>query len=85
MAQSEIPEGLATDLDKILAGAVDAPTINTDKARAYAQRLGVTLSSAPHGHVFVNGKHFDLDDVSRSVCNHEWSSLTVASLVSRPS
>ncbi|OSX61274.1 glycosyltransferase family 24 protein [Postia placenta MAD-698-R-SB12] len=62
MAQSEIPEGLATDLDKILAGAVDAPTINTDKARAYAQRLGVTLSSAPHGHVFVNGKHFDLDD-----------------------
>ena len=33
------------------------------KARAYAQRLGTTSASAPQGHAFLNGKHYELDDV----------------------
>ena len=35
-----------------------------DRARAYANRLDATASAHPLGHAFVNGKHFDLDDVS---------------------
>jgi len=34
------------------------------KARTYARRLGTTSASAPQGHAFLNGKHYELDDVS---------------------
>ena len=35
-----------------------------ENARAYAQRLQADAVSSPAGHAFVNGKHFDVDDVS---------------------
>lgn len=38
------------------------------KARDYATRLDSTLASSLTGHVFVNGKHFLLDDVSAMSC-----------------
>ncbi|PIL30079.1 hypothetical protein GSI_07656 [Ganoderma sinense ZZ0214-1] len=50
--------GLETDLDKILEGTAG----DLEKQRAYALRLGTSLASAPQGHAFFNGKHFDLDD-----------------------
>ncbi|TBU43432.1 glycosyltransferase family 24 protein [Dichomitus squalens] len=56
--QEELPEGLETDLDTILEGTEG----DLDKQRAYATRLSTKLSEAPQGHVFFNGKHFDLDD-----------------------
>lgn len=34
-----------------------------DRAHSYATRLDATTSSFPRGHAFVNGKHFQLDDV----------------------
>jgi hypothetical protein len=37
-----------------------------EKVRHYTHRLSVDLASAPQGHAFVNGKHFDLNDVSES-------------------
>ena len=55
----DLPEGLETDLDKIFAGTEG----DLEKQRAYALRLGTSLASAPDGHAFFNGKHFDLDDV----------------------
>ncbi|CDO68442.1 Glycosyltransferase Family 24 protein [Trametes cinnabarina] len=57
-AQEELDEDLEQDLDVILEGTEG----DLEGPRAYAMRLGATLSSAPQGHVFVNGKHFDLDD-----------------------
>lgn len=40
--------------------------ISYDKIQKYSERLGATLSASPTGHVFVNGKHFKLDDVNCS-------------------
>ncbi|KZT07030.1 glycosyltransferase family 24 protein [Laetiporus sulphureus 93-53] len=56
-----LEEGIVTDLDAILRGLPGSED-QLDKARAYAARLDAGLSSAPQGHAFVNGKHFDLDD-----------------------
>lgn len=58
-AKENLPEGIETDFDAILAGGEG----DLDAARTYATRLSATLSTAPQGHVFFNGKHFDLDDV----------------------
>jgi UDP-glucose:glycoprotein glucosyltransferase len=52
------------DFDAIVTGALES-SISLDKVRTYAERLGATLASAPLGHTFLNGKHFDIDDVSR--------------------
>ena len=57
-AEEPIPE-----LDAVLRGDVPALNESVEKARAYAVRLGASAAAAPHGHAFVNGKHFDLDDV----------------------
>ena len=57
-AEEPIPE-----LDAILKGDVSTLNESVEKARAYAARLGATAAAALHGHAFVNGKHFDLDDV----------------------
>ncbi|KAJ3001154.1 hypothetical protein NUW54_g6613 [Trametes sanguinea] len=57
-AQEELDEDIEKDLDVILEGSEG----DLEKPRAYARRLGASLSTAPQGHVFVNGKHFDLDD-----------------------
>lgn len=58
-AKEGLPEGIETDFDIIIAGGEG----DLDAARTYATRLSATLSTAPQGHVFFNGKHFDLDDV----------------------
>lgn len=50
-------------LDAILAGEDEESVARIDAARAYARRLSADTASAPTGHVFVNGKHFELDDV----------------------
>ena len=34
-----------------------------EKAQRYAERLSIDSASSPTGHAFINGKHFDLDDV----------------------
>lgn len=57
--RDELPDTIETDLDAVLAGSES----DLDAARAYAARLGATLATAPQGHAFFNGKHFDLDDV----------------------
>ncbi|KAI0823499.1 glycosyltransferase family 24 protein [Trametes gibbosa] len=57
-AKEDLPDGTETDLDAILEGSDG----DLDSARTYAVRLSATLASAPQGHVFVNGKHYDLND-----------------------
>ncbi|KAL5522625.1 hypothetical protein ACEPAG_8642 [Sanghuangporus baumii] len=37
-------------------------TERIERAQVYAERLDATSASCPTGHVFVNGKHHDLDD-----------------------
>ena len=58
-SQEELDEDIEKDFDVILQGSDD----DLEGPRAYARRLSASLSSAPQGHVFVNGRHFDLDDV----------------------
>ena len=55
----ELTPDVETDLDAILTGTEG----DLDKTRAYARRLSTDLASAPDGHAFFNGKHFELDDV----------------------
>ena len=38
-------------------------TERVERANVYIRRLDATQKSFPGGHAFVNGKHFDLDDV----------------------
>ncbi|CAL1698787.1 unnamed protein product [Somion occarium] len=63
---SEIPEAseavAKADLGLILDTDAEEISATLEKARTYARRLGADLASAPQGHTFVNGKHFDLDD-----------------------
>ncbi len=59
LAARDDAETVETDLDTILEGTEG----DLKKQRAYATRLSTTLESASQGHVFFNGKHFELDDV----------------------
>lgn len=45
--------------DEIISGTVG----DLDKTRAYAKRLALMLPESSHGHGFVNGKHYEMDDV----------------------
>ncbi|RDB27081.1 UDP-glucose:glycoprotein glucosyltransferase [Hypsizygus marmoreus] len=55
------PDDVIASLDDIIAGNV-TPEPPLEKAAAYAERLGATLSASSQGHVFLNGKHFKFDD-----------------------
>lgn len=60
LAESDpLPEGVERDIDVILKGQAG----DLEGSRNYTARLGTTLTLSPHGHAFVNGKHFKLDDV----------------------
>lgn len=64
--EAEAPaDSVVADLDAILDGKL-TPFAPFDKIQKYSERLGTTLSASPTGHVFVNGKHFKLDDVTCS-------------------
>lgn len=51
-----------------------------ERARAYASRLDASLSAFPRGHAFVNGKHFELDDVRDQVNSLKLDNLLIPSL-----
>lgn len=76
LAREDDPRPLA-DLDSILNGTYEEDSADDenavgkattseriDGAHLYAERLDATPASCPTGHAFINGKHFDLDDVS---------------------
>jgi hypothetical protein len=64
LAADQLPRygDVPNDFDDIVRGTSNY-SVNLGKARAYAERLEATLASAPRGHAFFNGKHFDMDDV----------------------
>lgn len=39
----------------------------TNQAREYAKRLDIDLKSSPRGHAFINGRHYDINDVSMNL------------------
>lgn len=55
--------GADADFAGIVAGTDERIKVEIDAAAHYAKRLSADLESAPYGHIFVNGKHFDLDEV----------------------
>lgn len=57
-------EGALTDFDAVISGAAEDDSARVEAARAYAKRLALTPPSEGPGYAFVNGKFFDLDDVS---------------------
>ena len=54
------PEATKFNFDTIVNADGDAPL---EKIKAYVDRLGASLASAPGGHAFLNGKHMDMNDV----------------------
>lgn len=54
------PEAVKFNFDTIVNSDSDAPL---EKIKAYVERLGATLATAPRGHAFLNGKHMDMNDV----------------------
>ncbi len=63
ISDAEDTEIANVKLDDVLEDTFGKFTDTLDKARLYSKRLGTDLLSSPHGHAFVNGKQFDLDDV----------------------
>ena len=65
--KDDVPEDFpaSVEFEAILSDTTEAMQEKLEKAKRYAKRLRADLASAPQGHVFVNGKHFNLDDVSR--------------------
>lgn len=59
----EDAEIASVKLDDILGDESGSFNGVLEKVQVYSKRLGTNLLSSPHGHAFVNGKHFDLDDV----------------------
>ncbi|KAF7983169.1 hypothetical protein HWV62_23402 [Athelia sp. TMB] len=59
--EEEITVTSAPDFEAIITGK-DMPELALESIGAYNKRLGLTASSAPMGHTFVNGKHFNMDD-----------------------
>lgn len=58
------PEAPKPDLESILEGS-DADTEPPfDRIAAYTERLDATHATSLLGHVFFNGKHLDMNDVS---------------------
>jgi hypothetical protein len=53
----------SVDFESVINGGNDGLVPNIDKSRSYTDRLGVTVSNSQLGHAFVNGKHFDVDEV----------------------
>lgn len=64
-----LEDGMETDFEAVITEATTLTHFSIDKLNLYARRLSTDLSSAPQGHAFVNGKHFDLDDVG--FCTHK--------------
>ena len=50
--------------DEVINGDDELINARIESAKAYTTRLDATMASCETGHGFVNGKHFDLDDVS---------------------
>lgn len=72
-SQSPREEGATIDFDVIIGGHAEAEDdegrpssliMDENKIRTYMRRLRLDLTpDAPHGHAFVNGKYFIMDDV----------------------
>ena len=57
--EAKDPSKQYPELDDLLSRDV----LPQSRIRSYTERLDLDTSSNKHGHVFVNGKHFELDDV----------------------
>ena len=57
--EAKDPSKQYPELDDLLSRDV----LPQSRIRSYTERLDLDTSSVKHGHVFVNGKHFELDDV----------------------
>ena len=78
----EAPEDFPAyvEFDSILVGVTGDYDDAIEKAEKYAKRLNLDLASSPHGHVFVNGKHFNLDDVRNPIRFAVQNSFSLAGL-----
>lgn len=56
----EGPEDPPLPFDSVIQQGAEEKIL---RAAEYSSRLGTTVSSFPAGHAFVNGKHFDFNDV----------------------
>ena len=65
--KEERPEALITSLDTILNDESDE-ALPLEKLLAYQDRLSTSSASSPGGHAFFNGKHMNVDEVSRQNC-----------------
>jgi len=55
--------GVEADFDLVTSGDADDFAVDLNKVHDYVERLGLISASSRMGQAFVNGKHFDLDDV----------------------
>lgn len=42
------------------------PQAKLDGIASYVKRMGASLTASPEGHVFLNGRHFDMNEVCRA-------------------
>ena len=66
-ASEEIHEGSEPmSFDTVVSGSSEVFEERISKARAYARRLGTDNASSPKGHIFINGKYYEINDVRLS-------------------
>jgi hypothetical protein len=68
-SKEESPEDPSLSFDLVIQQGAEETIL---RAAEYSSRLGTTSSSFPAGHAFVNGKHFDFNDVSCSILCIGW-------------
>ncbi|KAL1746758.1 glycosyltransferase family 24 protein [Schizophyllum fasciatum] len=66
------PSARYPDLDELL----ERDILPLSKIRSYADRLDLDASTNKHGHVFVNGKYFELDDTFLRLMQSEVAAQT---------
>ena len=62
--QSPGDSEIVTEFESVINASEDSPFIDVKKVEAYTQRLGISADSH-RGEAFVNGRHCEMDDVSR--------------------
>ena len=55
---------IVAEFESVINVSEDSPVIDFKKVEAYIQRLGISADSH-RGEAFVNGRHCEMDDVSR--------------------
>jgi hypothetical protein len=83
LAETLVEGGEKRTWDEVVSTESESSVTTITKAREYARRLDIDLESSSGGHAFINGRHYDVNDVRarRSVAGFSlttWRSTAIS-------